>query len=51
MAENFTIWGRKQTYRLRNPRVPNKTNPKRNTVTHIIIKTGKVKGKERILKA
>lgn len=24
-------------------RVPNKTNPKRNTVTHIIIKTGKVK--------
>lgn len=31
-------------------RVPNKTNPKRNTVTHIIIKIGKVKGKESILK-
>ena len=32
-------------------RAPNKLNPKRPTPRHIIIKTAKVKGKERILKA
>ena len=31
--------------------VPNKLNPKRTTPRHIIIKTSKVKDKERILKA
>ena len=32
-------------------RVPNKSDPKRNTPRHIIIKMPKVKDKERILKA
>ena len=32
-------------------RVPNKLNPKRTTPRHIIIKTTKVKDKERIVKA
>ena len=35
----------------RDKRIPNKINPKRYTLRHIIIKMSKVKDKERILKA
>ena len=44
-------WQRKQAYKPRKHRVPNKMNPKRPTPRHVIIKMPKVKDKERILKA
>ena len=34
-----------------NQRVPNKINPKQNTLRHILIKLTKIKDKEQILKA
>ena len=43
--------GRKQTSRNRKYRVPNKTNPKRNTPRHIVIKIAEFKDEQRMLKA
>ena len=52
MTENFpNMVKEKDTQVQKTQRVPDKMNPKRPTPRHIIIKTPKVKDKERILKA
>ena len=48
MAENFSTWQKKQTYKSSKSRVPNKMNPKRPTSRYITIKMQKMK--DRILK-
>ena len=50
--ENFPNWMREIVTQIQETqRVPSKRNPKRPTLRHIIIKTAKFQGKERILKA
>ena len=51
MAENFLNLKETDIKIQAAQRVPNKLNPNRPTPRHIIIKTAKVKDKERILKA
>ena len=52
MAENFPNLGKEKDIQVQEAkRIPNKMNPRKPTPRHIIIKTAKVKDKERILKA
>ena len=51
MAENFPNLNDTDIKKQEAQRAPNKLNPNRPTPRHIIIKTAKVKDKERILKA
>ena len=52
MRENFpNLRGEKVTQNQESQRVPSKRNPKRPTVTHIIIKMANFQDKERMLKA
>ena len=50
LAENFPNLNETDIMIKESQRAPNKLNPNRNTARHIIIKTAKIKGKERILK-
>ena len=51
-GENFPNLGKEKDIQVQEAqKVPNRMNPKRNTLRHIIIKMVKVKDKERILKA
>ena len=47
MVENFPNLAKETDIQ----RVPNKTNPKRSTPRNIIVKTAKIKDKERLLRA
>ena len=52
IAESFQNLGKGKDIQVQEvQRNPNRMNPKRNTLRHIIIKMVKVKDKERILKA
>ena len=42
------VWSKKKKHKSRKCRVPNKTDPKKPTARHLIIKIAKIKDKERI---
>ena len=52
IAKNFPNMGKEPLTQIQKAqRVPYKTNPRRNTLRHILIKLTKMKDKEKILKA
>ena len=52
IVKNFTIMGKGIVNQVKEvQRVPYRINPRRNTPRHIVIKLGKIKDKEKLLKA
>ena len=51
IAENFPNMGKETVTQVKEAqRVPGRINPRRNTLRHIVIKSKKIKDKEKILK-
>ena len=52
IVENFPKMGKEIATQVQEtPRVPNRINPRPNTLKHILVKLAKIKHKEQILKA